>query len=126
MSKRKKQKKVEKQIENENNKYRELIKDLLYGLDEYGVHFQIVKNNLLKNYEDSDNQFLKCPFAVEYSIPQSEKYCSKLFKGRMYLNENGSGFVVWHEDYTITVDNPAWFFVEYANFLEQEVGKLNY
>ena len=123
MSKKNKQRKIDKQIKHEEDKFKELIESLLFGLDEYGVEFQIIRNSLAEKFEESDNQFLKCPFAVEYSIPQSEKYCKELFKGVMYLNENGSGFEIWREDYPISVDGPAWFFVGYANFLEHQISR---
>ena len=123
MSKRKQQRKLDKQIKHEEDKFRELIESLLVGLDEYGVEFHIIPNNMAREFKESDNQFLKCPFAVEYCIPQSEKYCKEIYKGVMYLNENGSGFEVWREDWSISVDNSAWFFVGYANYLEQQLKK---
>lgn len=126
MSKKNKQRKIDKQIKHEEDKFRELIESLLFGLDEYGVTFNIIKNSMAEEFEESDNQFLKCPFAVEYSIPQSSNYCKKPFKGVMYLNESGSGFNIYRESRIIHIDDPAWFFVEYSNYLEAEIRALKH
>lgn len=126
MSKKNKQRKIDKQIKHEESKFRELVESLLYGLDEYGVSFNIIKNNMAESFEESDNQFLRCPFAVEYSIPQSEHYCKTPFKGVMYLNESGSGFNVLRKERLISVDDPSWFFVGYANHLESELRALKH
>lgn len=124
MSKKNKQRKIDKKLQSEENKYKELITDLLYGLDEYGVEFEIVKNPRAKEFSDSENQFLQSPFAVRYSLPQSEIYTGTLFSNLMYLNEAGNGFMIWREDHSIDVEGSSWFFVEYSNFLEHKIRDL--
>ena len=124
MSKKNKQRKLDKQLKHEENKYRELIEDLLYGLDEYGVQFEIVNNDMIKEFKDSDSQFLKSPLAVKYIIPSSEWHTGSLFSNLMYLNEAGNGFIIWREDISIDVDGPSWFFVGYSDFLERRIREL--
>lgn len=112
MSKRNKERKIQKQQNTELRKYRELIKDLLYGLDKYGVKFEVVDNdNTL--FEDSDSEFLTCPFAVKYTIKRD----MVKFSDMIYLNDSGTGFVQWKNGEEVEVDSPSWFFIAYSDYL---------
>lgn len=94
---------------------KELIIELANPLTEYDCEYTIIDNPQLKFYSHGDPEYLRFPFAVEFYLRYSECYLGKPYKEILYVNENYDGLEWLYEDYSIPVEDGAWFFISAYN-----------
>lgn len=115
---------MSKKNKNKVNEEKQFIEELCFGLDEYNIKLKVIPNPDQKYYDDNDSQFLRWPYAIEYSVPNSARYLDKKYKGIMTIDENGTCLETDVNGTLYEVDNPAWFYVGYSVALEQKIVKL--
>lgn len=97
---------------------KELITELADRLVEYSLEYEIIDNPELSWIDEKDDTYLNFPYAVKFTLYGSERFVD--YSVILNVNESRDGLEFWYEDYPISVDNPEWFFIGYANALEAQ------